>query len=77
MCLAELKEHLFTAAGATRPDPLPHVVLQGSMGLLPARIAIWRGSQDGEYEVSIDSTLAPGPLTYGEYVVPVRSRKRC
>ena len=25
---------------------------------------------DGEYEVCIDSTLAPGSLTYGEVVVP-------
>ena len=29
-----------------------------------------RGASDGEYEVCIDSTLAPGNLTYGECVLP-------
>ena len=31
---------------------------------------------DGEYEVCIDSTLAPGHLTYGELLVPGRTRRR-
>lgn len=29
---------------------------------------------DGDYEVCIDSTLAPGHLTYGEYIIPGQTR---
>jgi aminopeptidase-like protein len=32
---------------------------------------------DDEYEVCIDSTLEPGFLTYGEYLLPALHRKRC
>ena len=35
-----------------------------------------RGLDDGDYEVCIDSTLADGHLTYGEYFLPGRDDRR-
>ena len=32
--------------------------------------------EEGEYEVCIDSTLEPGHLTYGEYLLPGRDSGR-
>jgi aminopeptidase-like protein len=69
MMLDELRPHLHTLPD--RPDAVPYrtsyyneswgfCVTQRVLDALP----------DGEYEVSIDSTLAPGSLTYGELLVP-------
>lgn len=72
MTLDELRGHLHTL-----PD---------QPGLIPYRTSYYaetwgfclsddtlNGMDDGPYEVMIDSTLADGSLTYGEYVVPGRS----
>ncbi|HXA61303.1 MAG TPA: DUF4910 domain-containing protein [Streptosporangiaceae bacterium] len=72
MTLDELRGHLHTL-----PD---------QSGLIPYRTSYYaqtwgfclsddtlNGMDDGPYEVMIDSTLADGSLTYGEYVVPGRS----
>ena len=69
LTLAELRPHLHTLPN--QPD------------LVPYRTSYWNETwgfclsqrqldamPDGEYEVCIDSTLEPGSLTYGEFVVP-------
>jgi aminopeptidase-like protein len=73
LSLAELRPHLHTLLD--RPDWIPYraafysettwgfCLSQRQLDALP----------DGEYEVCIDSTLAPGSLTYGEYLVPGES----
>jgi aminopeptidase-like protein len=73
LSLAELRPHLHTLPD--RPDWIPYraafysettwgfCLSQRQLDALP----------DGEYEVCIDSTLAPGSLTYGEYLVPGES----
>lgn len=68
MTLAELRPHLFSLPD--HPDWIPY------------RTAYWTESwgfclrhrqleslRDGEYDVCIDSTLAPGSLTFGEFLV--------
>lgn len=67
--LEALRPHLFTLP--KQPDLIPYrtsywsetwgfCLTQRQLDALP----------DGEYEVCIDSTLEPGSLTYGEFVVP-------
>ncbi|HKR09955.1 MAG TPA: DUF4910 domain-containing protein [Gemmatimonadaceae bacterium] len=69
MALTELKPHLHTLPG--RPDAVPYrtsyykqdwgfCMSQRTLDSLP----------DGDYDVCIDSTLAPGSLTYAECVLP-------
>jgi aminopeptidase-like protein len=69
MTLAELRPHLHTLPD--HPDWIPYrtsyyapawgfCLTQRQLDALP----------DGEYEVCIDSTLAPGHLSYGELVLP-------
>lgn len=69
MSLAELRPHLH--ALPNQPDLIPYrtsyykddwgfCLTQRQLASLP----------EGEYEVCIDSTLAPGHLTYGELVLP-------
>jgi aminopeptidase-like protein len=73
MGLAELKEHLFTLP--KHPDWIPYRTsyYKESWGfcLTEKQLA---GMKDEEYEVCIDSTLADGHLTYGEYVLPGETR---
>lgn len=69
MCLAELKNHLFTLPD--RPDWIPYRTsyYSESWGFcLSHRDAV--RLPDEEYEVCVDSTLEPGHLTYGEFVLP-------
>ncbi len=65
MPLAELKRHLHTLP--ERPEWIPYRTSYFRDGwgfcLSHARLL---ALDDGEYEVCIDSTLAPGSLTYGE-----------
>jgi len=73
MTLAELRPHLHTLPD--RPDWIPYraafysestwgfCVSQRQLDALP----------EGEYDVCIDSSLVPGSLTYGEYLVPGES----
>jgi aminopeptidase-like protein len=75
MTLAELRPHLHTLPD--RPDLTPYRTsyYKKSWGFcLPQR---WLDELDdeGPYEVVIDSTLAAGSLTYGEYLLPGESEE--
>lgn len=71
MTLQELRPHLHTLPD--QPDLIPYRTsyYAPDWGFC-LRHDTLRGLPDGEYEVRIDSTLADGHLTYGEYVVPGR-----
>ncbi len=73
MTLDELRPHLYTLPD--HPDWIPYrtsyyqerwgfCMRQRDLDELP----------EGEYEVRVDSTLEPGHLTYGEYLLPGRTR---
>ena len=66
MSLAELKQHLNTIS--EHPDWIPYRTsyYQESWGFCVSENVL-RGLADDEYEVSIESTLKNGYLTYGEY----------
>jgi aminopeptidase-like protein len=69
MSLAELRPHLHSLPD--HPDWIPYRTsyYREAWGFcLPHRVL--EQLRDGEYEVVIDSTLAPGSLTYGEFHVP-------
>jgi aminopeptidase-like protein len=69
MSLAELRPHLHTLP--EQPDLIPYRTsyYQESWGFCLAHRDL-AGLSAGEYDVRIDSTLAPGALTYGECVLP-------
>lgn len=69
MSLAELRPHLHTLPD--RPDAVPYRTsyFKRDWGFCLSE-RVLRGLADGEYEVRIDSTLAPGSLTYGELLLP-------
>jgi aminopeptidase-like protein len=69
MTLDELRPHLHTLPD--RPDLVPYRTsyYSPSWGFCLSQDRL-DALADGEYEVCIDSTLAPGSLTYGELVVP-------
>ncbi len=72
MPLAELKKHLFSLPD--KPDWIPYRTsyYKETWGFcLRHRDLI--NLPDGNYEVVIDSSLEPGHLTYGEYLVPGQS----
>jgi aminopeptidase-like protein len=66
MSLAELRPHLFTLPEA--PDWIPYRAsyYRETWGVCLTQRQL-ESMREGEYEVSIDSTLEPGHLTYGEY----------
>lgn len=68
MTLAELRPHLH--ALPDRPDWIPYrtAYYEPAWGFCLSQRAL-DGLAEGTYEVCIDSTLAPGHLTYGEHVV--------
>jgi aminopeptidase-like protein len=69
MPLSQLKEHLFTLP--EYPDWIPYRTsyYKETWGFcLSDRVLA--GLEDGEYEVYIDSSLADGNLSYGEYFLP-------
>ena len=72
MSLAELRPHLFTLPA--HPDWIPYRTsyYQENWGFCLSHKKLME-MKDGEYEVSIDSSLEPGALTYGEYVLPGQS----
>ena len=72
MRLGELKPRLHTLPDC--PDLIPYrtAYYKEDWGFCLAHDRML-ALEDREYEVCIDSTLAPGSLTYGEYVVPGRS----
>ncbi|MGC1302354.1 MAG: DUF4910 domain-containing protein [Caulobacteraceae bacterium] len=67
--LEELRAHLHTLP--ERPHAIPYRTsyFKRDWGFcLPDRVA--RALPEGDYEVCVDSTLAPGALTYGELFIP-------
>ena len=72
MSLAELRPHLHTLPA--RPDVIPYRTsyYAPSWGFCLTQRAL-DALTEGEYEVCIDATLAPGHLTYGEVVLPGES----
>jgi aminopeptidase-like protein len=67
--LAELRPHLHTLPA--QPDAIPYrtAYYEDAWGFCLSQSAL-DALPDGEYEVCIDSTLAPGSLTYGEVLLP-------
>jgi aminopeptidase-like protein len=72
MTLAELRPHLHSLPD--RPDWIPYrtTYYREGWGFCLAQRRL-EALEDGEYEVRIDATLAPGSLTYGEYAIPGES----
>jgi aminopeptidase-like protein len=72
MSLAELRPHLHSLPDL--PDRIPYRTsyYQPSWGFCLPQHQL-EALTDGSYEVCIDSTLAPGALTYGELVLPGQS----
>jgi len=72
MSLAGLKPHLFSIPD--RPEWIPYRTsyYRESWGFCLSENQL-RALEDVEYEVCIDSSLEPGRLTYGEFVVAGRS----
>ena len=73
MRLAELKPHLFS--DPSRPGLIPYRTSYYSenWGFCLSHEQL-ESLRDEEYDVVIDSSLAPGSLTYGEALIPGRSR---
>ena len=69
MTLEELRPHLFTLPD--RPDWIPYrtTYYHRDWGFCLSQRQL-DGMGEGPYEVVVDTTLAPGELTYGELVVP-------
>ncbi len=69
MPLSELRPHLFTIP--ERPEWIPYRTsyYQENWGFCLSHNQL-EALEDGEYEISIDSTLAYGHLTYGECYLP-------
>ncbi len=72
MTLAELKPHLHSLPD--HPDWIPYRTsyYNETWGFCLTQRQL-ESLQEGEYEVHIDATLAPGHLTYGEYFLPGES----
>src|SRR5271154_4802777 len=72
MTLRDLKSHLFTIP--EQPDWIPYRTsyYKEDWGFCLSHNQL-AAMPDGDYEVCIDSTLADGNLTYGEYLLPGRS----
>jgi aminopeptidase-like protein len=73
MALGELRPHLYTLPD--HPDWIPYRTsyYQERWGFCMRQRDLER-LPEGQYEVCVDSTLEPGQLTYGEYLLSGRSR---
>jgi aminopeptidase-like protein len=69
MALSELRPHLHTLPDRTDWIPYRTAYYNENWGFCLSQRK-FESLQDGEYEVVIDSTLAPGFLTYGELCIP-------
>lgn len=71
--LEELKDHLYTLPD--QPDLIPYKTsyYKPAWGFCLSHNQL-QALEDGMYEVAIDSTLEDGSLTYGEYLIPGRTR---
>ena len=69
MTLAELRPHLHTLPDRPALIPYRTSYYEPAWGFCLAH-EVLEGMNEGEYEVCIDSTLAPGSLTYGELLLP-------
>ncbi|RXP61849.1 DUF4910 domain-containing protein [Lutibacter sp. HS1-25] len=67
--LSELKEHVFTLPD--QPDLIPYRTsyYNKNWGFCMAHNQLIKLKDDEEYTVFIDSTIEPGSLTYGEYLL--------
>jgi aminopeptidase-like protein len=72
--LAELRPHLFSLPD--RPDWIPYRTqyFKEDWGFCLTHRQL-ESLQDGEYDVCVDTTLAPGSLTFGECLLPGRSEE--
>ena len=68
MSLQELKPHLQTLPEQPNLIPYRTSYYKENWGFCLAHNDLLR-MEDGEYEVFIDSTLEPGHLTFGEYII--------
>jgi aminopeptidase-like protein len=69
MTLGELRPHLFTRPDWPEVVPYRTSYYNETWGFCLSQRQLEQ-MVEGEYEVLIDSTLEPGSLTYGEYVLP-------
>ena len=69
MSLAELRPHLHSLPSQPSLIPYRTAYYEPAWGFCLAHEQLER-MEDGEYAVCIDSTLAPGSLTYGELLIP-------
>ncbi len=69
MPLADLKQHLHTIPEQPALIPYRTSYYRETWGFCLAQEML-DGLPDGDYEVYIDATLAPGHLTYGEFLLP-------
>ena len=67
-----IKDHIFTLPD--QPDRIPYRTsyYHKAWGLCITHRQ-WESLPDGDYEVHIDADLAPGHLTYGEWLLPGKS----
>ncbi len=73
MSLAELKAHLHTSEAYPEWIPYRTSYYNRDWGFCLAHRDML-ALEEGEYEVCIDATLAPGSLSYGEYFIEGESR---
>ena len=74
LSLAELRPHLFSLPD--RPDWIPYRTqyFKEDWGFCLTHRQL-ESLPDGEYEVCVDTTLAPGSLTFGECILPGRTQE--